>query len=808
LTAPQVIDAIEKAGYGASLPSAKAAKSQSDSPQERFKKEASQMLYRLKVSIIFTVPLFYLAMGHMFSWPIPHFFLGHNGALPLAFTQFLLLLPVILVNHLYFQNGIKSLWHRAPNMDSLIAVGSGAAAVYGLIILYQMMFHLNDPAFLHKASMALYFESGATILTLVTTGKYMETRAKARTGAAIEALLALAPKTALILKNGEEVTIQAEELRPQDELVIKTGMVAAADGTVIQGEGAVDESALTGESLPVDKEVGSPITGGTSLSSGHLLVKVTKVGDDTTLAQIIRLVDEATGTKAPIAALADKISGIFVPLVICIAIASGTIWFMLGEPIGFCLTILISVLVISCPCALGLATPTAIMVGSGVGANLGVLFKSASSLEQSSKVEVVVLDKTGTLTLGEPSVKNILPVAPTDENELLCLLYSLELLSEHPLAKAIVEMAKSKGLTSKPVESFKQLPGQGLSGIIDGEEYFVGNSKIIGALGITDEDLSLKSNEFSQKGLTTLFCAKKDRLLGLLALGDTLKPKSTQAVAELHKLKIKTVMLTGDNAVTAQAIAAESGVGKVIAEVYPQDKEKEIVKLQKEGFVTAMVGDGINDAPALARADVGIAIGAGTDVAVETADVVLMKSDLMDVPVTILLARAVMRNIRQNLFWAFGYNVIGIPIAAGIFFKAFGLTLNPMIAALAMSLSSVCVVTNALRLKFFKPKLADDSSKGPDSASSQNKQDIIAPNATTFALQSEEHKMEVKLKVDGMTCGHCSSRVEKALSEIPEVKKAKVDLSKGIATVTLKSEVSNDVLTQKVVNAGYEATVI
>jgi heavy metal translocating P-type ATPase len=833
LTPEAVINAVEKAGYGATLAvgaKAKAGAPRND-PGDVFAKEAQSMLFRLKVSIAFAAPLFYLSMGHMFGWPLPGFFLDDRGLLPLAFTQFLLLIPVVGVNHKYFRNGFRNLAKRSPDMDSLIAVGAGAAALYGLVVLYRMMFlsGANDAHALHAAAMNLYFESGATILALVTVGKYLETRAKEKTGSAIRSLLALAPKTATISKDGEETTVPAEDLAVGDILVLKTGEVLAADGVVVSGEGAMDESPLTGESLPVDKEPGSKVTGACSLSSGHLRIKLTGVGEDTALAKIIRLVDEATSTKAPIARLADRISGVFVPFVIFVALASFAIWLLLGQSLSFSLSIMISVLVISCPCALGLATPTAIMVGSGVGARLGLLFKSAASLERTSLVKVMALDKTGTITLGKPELKKILTLGGLDEDEFLSTVYSVESYSEHPLAGAVAREAERRKLKAREVSSFKQLPGQGLSGTIDGTTYLVGNRRILSDLAGAaagdraerDEDvrsLLEESERLSNAGLTTLFLLKtgegddKAELSGLLALGDTLKDDAVAAVEVLGKLGIEPVMLTGDDPRAAEAVAAEAGIRKVVAGVRPEDKEKVLKDLGQSNTVTAMVGDGVNDAPALARADVGIAIGAGTEVAVEAGDVVLMKNELMGAPLSVMLSKKVMRNIRQNLFWAFGYNVLGIPIAAGVFHGPFGLTLNPMIAALAMSLSSVCVVSNALRLRFFDPdaELAKIGHlRGPAPKTEEKTLSGDSPKSESKTHDPPEEKdMEIKLKVDGMTCGHCSARVEKALGEVPGVKTAKVDLKAGTASVTTAGEVSPETLTKKVTDAGYEASVL
>ncbi|MDR2352399.1 MAG: heavy metal translocating P-type ATPase [Deltaproteobacteria bacterium] len=797
-----IVATIEKAGYGASLASNLSQKTTSleASPRERFQKEALAMLFRLKVSIIFSVPLFYLAMGHMLSWPLPGFFTGHNGALPLGFTEFLLLIPVVFVNFKYFQNGFKNLSARSPNMDSLIAVGAGASAIYGIYGLYLMMF---SPQSTHVALNYLYFESGAIILTLVTVGKFLETRAKEKTGEAVSALLELIPKTASVIRDGKEITVANEDLLVGDTLILRSGETLAADGTILTGHGALDESTLTGESLPVDKEPGSLVTGGTVLLSGYLEIQVTRVGEDTTLFQIIRLVDEATGSKAPIARLADKISAVFVPVVIFIALAAAIFWFILGEDFSFCLSIMISVLVISCPCALGLATPTAIMVGTGLGATWGILFKSATALERTSSLDTVVFDKTGTLTQGKPALKLILPESGLSSQELLTIFYALESKSEHPLAQAIVKRALELNLPLLPISDFKQHPGQGLTGVLNGEEISVGNLKILEPLNLATTTVSESLKKFQELGFTTLVAAKKDQFLGILALGDTLKPTSIQAIHEITELGIATIMLTGDNQLTAQTVAKSLGIKKVTAEVFPADKEQIIANLLKEGQVTAMVGDGVNDAPALARAEVGIALGGGTDVAMEAADVILTRNDILSVSDAIQLARAVTRNIRQNLFWAFGYNVIGIPIAAGVFYKVFNLTLNPMIAAAAMSLSSVSVVTNALRLRSFRPQRLTLNPPVLEN----NLENNLLPENKIEPLE-EKKTMNFKLKIEGMTCGHCSARVEKVLSGIPGVEKVTVSLAQNTAEVTAQAEVSGKTLEEKVTEAGYPAQII
>ncbi len=660
------------------------------------------MKNRLIYSLIFTIPLFYISMGHMMGWPLPSGLLGMENAMIFAFTQFLLLIPIVVINRNYFKTGFKTLFQGSPNMDSLIAIGSGAAIVYGIYAIYKISFGLGhmDMEMVDKYMMDLYFESAGTILTLITLGKTMEARAKGKTSDAIKKLMNLAPKTARVERNGKEMQIPVGEVKEGDCVIIKAGESVPVDGVVLEGVSTIDESALTGESIPVEKHIGDSVIGATVNKSGYLKVTATKVGDNTTLAQIIRLVDDATSSKAPIAKLADKVSGVFVPAVITIAIIATVGWLIAGYSFEFALSIGISVLVISCPCALGLATPTAIMVGTGRGATNGILIKSAEALEIAHKIDTVVLDKTGTITQGKP----VVTVDGIEKDKLLQTAYSIEKLSEHPLADAIVENAKEKNLASMEVKQFAQMPGQGLSGVIGGKKCLAGNRRMMDANHISSAELFVKGDELATAGKTPLYFAVEGKLLGIIAVADVVKPTSRQAIEELTDMGIEVVMLTGDNEKTAKAVQKQVGVSRVVAEVFPQDKEKEIRRLQEAGKKVAMVGDGINDAPALARADVGIAIGAGTDIAIESADFVLMKSDLVDVSTAIQLSKAVIRNIKQNLFWAFIYNIIGIPIAAGVFYTAFHLKMNPMLGALAMSFSSVFVVSNALRLRFFKAK--------------------------------------------------------------------------------------------------------
>lgn len=703
----QIVDTVEKIGYGA-VPhkqSAKKATTAGEKPVDTAALEMQQLKKRLIVSLIFTVPLFYIAMGEMAGWLMPAFLTGMENAMIYAFTQFLLVIPVLIAGNRYFRVGFKNLVRLSPNMDSLIALGSGAAFVYGIYAIYKIAwgFGHGNTDMVHQFSMNLYFESAAMILTLITLGKFFEARAKSRTSDAITQLMDLAPKTATVLRGIIEQEIPADDVVTGDVLIVKAGDAVPVDGVIEEGNSAIDESAITGESLPVEKHPGNKVTGGTVNKTGYFKMKATAVGENTTLAKIISLVDEATSSKAPIAKLADKISGVFVPLVILIAIAAVIIWLLLGYSFEFALTIGISVLVISCPCALGLATPTAIMVGTGRGAGGGILIKSAESLEVAHSIDTVVLDKTGTVTEGKPVVTDIHPVS-TEKEHLLAVAASLEKLSGHPLADPIVAHAETNSLPLLEVEDYKMIPGQGISGTVAGTICHAGNRKLMEAAGVETGEHTTIEERFAGEGKTPLYFAESGRLLGIIAVADVVKPTSKQAVARLTDMGIDVIMLTGDNARTAEAIRNQVGLKTVVAEVLPEDKEREVRALQENGRKVAMVGDGINDAPALARADVGIAIGAGTDVAIESADIVLMKSDLMDVPSAISLSRAVLRNIKQNLFWAFIYNTIGIPVAAGVLYLPFGILLNPMIAAAAMSFSSVSVVLNALRLRFFTPK--------------------------------------------------------------------------------------------------------
>ncbi|KIC04238.1 copper-exporting ATPase [Ligilactobacillus ruminis DPC 6832] len=702
----EIEHAVSDAGYGARLRS-KNADLTKDTEENSAQKEYESYERRLIWSVIFTVPLIYLSMGHMLGWPLPFFFLGTTNAITFAFTQFLLLLPVVYLNRSYFINGFKSLFKGAPNMDSLVALGASAALVYGVFTIYKIGIGLEFLDFKSVSAhvMNLYFESAGTILTLITLGKTLEAKAKGKTTDAISKLLNLAPKMARVLRDNQEKNVPVEEVKKDDVVIVKAGESIPVDGVIISGSASIDESALTGESLPVDKKEGDKAIGATINRNGYFKMRVTKTGDETVLAQIVKLVDEATSSKAPIANLADRVSGVFVPIVIGIAFIAAIIWLLLGSTFEFALSIGISVLVISCPCALGLATPTAIMVGTGQGAINGILFKSAKALETTHELQTIVFDKTGTITEGKPVVTDIFPLQNT-ENDLLQIAASLESLSEHPLAQAITNSAKEKNLSFLEVEKFTQVAGQGISGIIDGKKILAGNLKMMNENQIETTSANFLDNS-PNGGKTTLYFAQDNRLIGIIRVADVIKDTSKEAIEELNQMGLQTIMLTGDNETTARSIAKKAGIRNVIAEVLPADKEHEIQKLQNQGQKVAMVGDGINDAPALARADVGIAIGAGTDIAIDSADVVLMKSQLTEVSTAIRLSKATIKNIKENLFWAFIYNIIGIPIAAGIFYPTFGFKLSPMICALAMSFSSVFVVTNALRLRFFSARHSD-----------------------------------------------------------------------------------------------------
>ena len=789
-----IIKAVEDAGYGASVAGGSSAK-KAEKKESVVDAELKEMKTRLIVSFVFLIPLMYVSMGAMVGLPQLGFLVGHGNAVSFAFTQFLMCLPILYVNRKYFQVGFKTLWHRAPNMDSLIAVGSTAALVYGIFAIYRMSYGLGagDHALVEKYHMDLYFESSVMILTLITLGKFLETRSRRKTSEAISRLTELAPETAVVEKNGVEIEIPIEELQMGDIVVVKPGARIPADGIIVEGNSSVDESALTGESIPVEKTVGDKIIAASINKNGFMKFRAEKVGNETTLAQIIKLVEDASASKAPIAKLADKIAGVFVPVVMAIALVTAIVWIAVGADFEFALSCAISVLVISCPCALGLATPVAIMVGTGKGAENGILIKSAEALETLHLVKTVIMDKTGTLTEGKPVVTDIFSVG-VGEDELLSLAASAEKSSEHPLASALIEKAEEKGLKLYDTNDFEAVSGRGVIASLADRKIYAGNKYFMAEKGIDVSVFEKKEAEYSDMGKTVLYFADENKPLGLIAVQDVPKKTSRAAVKCLKNLGVDVIMLTGDNKRTAEAVAKSLGISNVVSEVMPQDKEAVVRSVQEKGGRTAMIGDGINDAPALARADVGIAIGAGTDVAIESADIVLMKSDLMDAVTAIKLSRATIKNVKENLFWAFFYNIICIPLAAGVWFPIFGIKLSPMIGAAAMSLSSVCVVTNALRLKLFK---ADNNCEI----------DETADNTEVNVISENEYKGETNMKkemiIEGMSCMHCSGRVEKALNGIDGVN-AKVDLDKKTAYVELSKDVSDDELTKAVTDAGYE----
>lgn len=795
LKTDDIIHAVESGGYGAFPQGAKQADAASEAPRNVAAEEMHSMKKRLIASFCFLIPLFYISMGHMMGAPLPAVLLGNENIMSFALTQLLLTTPVLIINKKYFTVGFKALWNRAPNMDSLIALGSSASYLYSIFAIYAMGWHLGRGNIMqaHHYSMELYFESAAMILTLITVGKYMETRSKGKTSEAISKLMDLAPKMATVLRNGNETEIPVEQVIAGDIVIVRPGQSIPVDGRLLEGFSAVDESAITGESIPVEKQPGDTVIGATVNKSGYFKMEATRVGNDTTLSQIITLVEEAGASKAPIAKLADKVSGVFVPVVICIAVLAAIVWLVLGQPFAFALSIGIAVLVISCPCALGLATPTAIMVGTGKGAEYGVLIKSAESLEIAHQVNAVVLDKTGTLTEGKPVVTDVLPASGVLRNPFLRAAASLESLSEHPLAEAIVLYAKGMEIEPDAAQNLRATAGQGIEADVSGKKIFGGNLKMMQERGIDLGGFAEKAETLAAEGKTPLFFAEENKLLGVLALADTLKPTSKAAVDAFHRMGVDVVMLTGDNKRTADAIAGKLGI-RAVAEVLPQDKEQEVRRLQEEGKKVAMIGDGINDAPALTRADVGIAIGAGTDVAMESADIILMKSDLMDAVTAIQLSHATIRNIKQNLFWAFFYNVLGIPLAAGVFYHALEWKLNPMFAAAAMSFSSAFVVGNALRLKLFKPE---------NTGAPEHK--MITENHLSNKNDTNREAINMKkvLKIEGMMCGHCTGRVEKALNEMDGVT-ATVSLEGKSADVTLSKDISDDALIKTVADAGYE----
>ncbi len=804
VTAEGIIAAVTASGYGASLPQKAGSKAAPPKREDAMAGEIQGMKHRLVWSFVFLIPLFYISMGHMLGAPLPGFLVGMENALAFAFTQLLLTLPIMYLNDKYYKVGFKTLFRGAPNMDSLIAVGSMAAVVYGVFAIYQIGWGLGhgDMELVGRYHMDLYFESAGMILALITLGKFLETRSKGKTGEAITRLMDLAPKTASVLRDGVEVEIPVEEVRVGDRIMVRPGQSVPVDGVIIEGASAVDESALTGESLPVDKGVGDKVAAASINRSGAFTFEALRVGEDTTLAQMIRLVEEASGSKAPIAKLADKVAGVFVPVVMVIAAVTAVVWLIATGNITQALTGGVAVLVISCPCALGLATPVAIMVGTGKGAENGILVKSAEALETLHAIDTVVMDKTGTLTQGKPKVTDVLPAEGLTENALLGLAACLEAPSEHPLGAAIVEEAAARQLLRQPVEGFEAVHGRGVRAVLGGHACLAGNRAMMEEAGVELSPWLSQGETLANQGKTPLYFAKDTTMLGIVAVADTPKPTSRDAVDAFRSLGIDVIMLTGDNRRTADAIGRELGVTEVIAEVLPQDKESKISELQSRGKKVAMVGDGINDAPALARADVGLAIGAGTDVAIESADIVLMKSDLMDAATAVELSRATIRNIKENLFWAFFYNSLGIPLAAGVFFPLLQWQLNPMFAAAAMSLSSVTVVSNALRLRFFKSKFHSDAAPLPGETGTACAAGcpVALQTIETQQMQGGNTAMAKTMKIEGMMCAHCSGRVEKALNDLPGVT-ATVDLEAGTATVN--GDVADEALTKAVTDAGY-----
>ena len=792
----QIAKAVEDAGYGSNLKGEDKVKDKSE--ESSIEIEIKEMKFRLIVSLAFMIPLMYIAMGDMIGLPVPSFLLGYENALAFVFTQFLLVLPIMYVNRKYFTVGFKTLFKGSPNMDSLIAIGSSAAVIYGIFAIYQIGHGLaiNDTVLVNHYLMDLYIESAGTILGLITLGKFLEARAKGKTSNAIQKLVDLTPQTAIVLKDGKEVEVLVEEVSEGDILVVKPGNIVPVDGKVIEGSSFIDESAITGESLPVEKSVGDKVVGATINSNGYLKVEATKVGSDTTLAKIIELVERANTTKAPIAKLADKISSIFVPTVISISIVTFIVWLIISGDFTEALRPAIAVLVISCPCALGLATPVAIMVGTGLGAEHGILFKTAESLELLHKVDTVVLDKTGTITEGNLDVMDVVVFNNHKESEVLEKIVSLEKVSEHPLGKAIVEYGENNKVKILDVDHFEAVVGQGIVGIINDNKYFIGNKRILNNNDVDYSGISNLADDFANEGKTPIFIANEQEVMGILTLADVIKEDSVKAIANMQNLGLNVVMLTGDNEITAKAIQKQVGIQEVIAEVMPDEKEDVVKKYQSQDQVVAMVGDGINDSVALVRADVGLAIGAGSDVAIESADTVLMKNSLSDVVGAIRISNDTIRNIKQNLFWAFFYNIIGIPIAAGVF-ASFGIRLSPTFAAAAMSFSSVTVVLNALRLRFMYKEDKQIKKK-------KNTKEIENRKVETLE-QKKEDKMEKVVKIEGMTCEHCSGRVDKALNELEGVS-AEVDLDNNLAVVS--GDASDDAIKEAVSEAGYKVVEI
>lgn len=802
ISAAQIVEAVTAAGYGASPKNSSAAQKKSSTPERTIDREISEMRTRLTWSIIFLLPTVYIAMHNMLPLPVPQIvaelFDGRANAVTFAFVQFLLILPIMYLNRKYYVNGFRTLFAGAPNMDSLVGLGSMAAAAFGAFALFRIGQGLGagDFALVDEYSRNLYFESAGMIVTLITVGKFFEARAKGKTSQAVEKLMNLAPKTATVLRGGEELTIPVEELIVGDEVLVKPGESFAADGVILDGATIVDESAITGESLPVEKSVGATVTSGTINQSGFVKFRAVKVGDDTTISKIIALVEEASASKAPIAKTADKVAGIFVPAVIVIALAAGSFWLLNGASVEFAFSIAVSVLVISCPCALGLATPVAIMVGTGKGAENGILIKSGTALETAHAIDTVIVDKTGTLTEGKPFVTDIV-TCDVDEQTLLEVAAALERGSEHPLAKAITNFARDKKISPRGAENFRAIFGRGVQATIDGAECFAGNEQFLTEQGFKLDALSEKISALSDDGKTPIIFARGDKILGVIATADVEKKSSAQAVKEFRALGVDVVMVTGDNERTARATANRLGIDKVVAGVLPDNKAHKVERLQVSGRKVAMIGDGINDAPALAKADIGIAIGAGTDVAIESASMVLVRNDLLDAVSAIKLSRAVMTNIRQNLFWAFFYNVICIPLAAGIFYPTFGLKLSPMIGAAAMSMSSVCVVLNALRLRYFAVERSTTSTDLPRSVE-------FRVERLPLEISKEANQMQTTFKVEGMMCKHCQKHVHDALAKMDGVTAVEVSLEDNTATVTATREISIDDFAKVIDNAGYE----
>lgn len=827
-----IIKAVEDAGYGAAVKDEHAKSgaktsgqsgSQENNGLSAVEQNVKNMKKRLIVSLIFWIPLMYVSMGHMiYQWlniPMPPFTMnflhGNENAITYAFTQFLLLLPILIANQKYFKNGFKTLWHRSPNMDSLIAIGAGAAILYGIFAIYRIGYAMGhgDMMVVHQYAHDLYFESAGTILTLITIGKYLETKSKGKTSEAITKLLNLAPKTVTAVRDGVEQVVDAADVEKGEIFLVKPGESVAVDGIVLEGKSSFDESAITGESIPVPKQEGDTIVSASINKSGLIRAKATKVGEDTTIAQIIRLVEEASSSKAPIAKMADKIAGVFVPAVITIALITGVIWLISGATFEFAMSTAIAVLVISCPCALGLATPVAIMVGTGKGAENGILIKSGDALETAHQIDTVVLDKTGTITQGKPVVTDIICAAgkSADKTQLLQIAGSLEKGSEHPLAEAIVNYCVTNNISLEKVTDFNALFGKGIEGTVSGTHYYAGNEKMMEEKGISlSAEQKNQIRELAKQGRTPLLFADENQFLGIVAVADVVKPTSKEAVQKFRDYGIHVIMLTGDNEVTAQAIKEQVGIDEVIAGVLPTQKEEKISALKQAGHKVAMIGDGVNDAPALASADVGIAIGAGTDVAIESADIVLMKNDLLDAVGAVKLSKAVIRNIKENLFWAFFYNSIGIPLAAGVLYPLFQIKLNPMFGAAAMSLSSVCVVSNALRLRWVKLHDAKKTQSEPyqDVAASTiadiNQHNALDNNIKSTNNDKGESTMTTTISIEGMMCAHCQAHVEKALKEVAGVTEVTVSLENKNAVVT--GDASVEALKQAVVDAGYEVT--